>query len=134
MKHISQLKKDDILNTFTYGPVERMDLIKYSGASGDYNPIHLIDDEAENLGLPGIIAHGMWTMGSLAKIFTPYYEDGFIEQYNVKFANMVFLQDVLTFQAKVVEVTETHITFDIKVVNQNNQDILVGDVTFSLYK
>ncbi len=76
-----------------------MDLIKYAGASGDFNPIHTIDGEAKNAGLPGIIAHGMWTMGNLAKLFTPYVEEGFIQDYSIRFRGMVFIDDVITLKA-----------------------------------
>ena len=73
MSNILTLEKGKTLSE-TLAPVSRMDLIKYSGASGDFNPIHTVDEEAKKTGLPGIIAHGMWTMGNLDKLFTPYYE------------------------------------------------------------
>lgn len=65
-------KPGDSLESMELPPVSRLDLIKYAGASGDFNPIHTIDEAAEKAGLPGIIAHGMWTMGNLGKLFTPY--------------------------------------------------------------
>lgn len=46
-------KAGETLDTVTMKPVTRLDLIKYAGASGDYNPIHTIDKEAERAGLPG---------------------------------------------------------------------------------
>jgi len=52
---ITDLKLGDRLEV-TLNPVTRLDLIKYAGASGDFNPIHTIDAEAKNAGLPGIIA------------------------------------------------------------------------------
>ncbi|WP_029268687.1 MaoC/PaaZ C-terminal domain-containing protein, partial [Virgibacillus alimentarius] len=74
MKSLSDLQIGESLDPITLQPVSRLDLIKYAGASGDFNPIHTIDAAAEKAGLPGIIAHGMWTMGNLSKLFTPYYE------------------------------------------------------------
>src|SRR5699024_11609375 len=111
-------------------PVTRIDLIKYAGASGDFNPIHTIDEEAEKAGLPGIIAHGMWTMGNLAKLFTPYYEEGFIEYYKIRFSKMVFLHDTLTLKAKIEEITEEYIKFDVRATNQKDKSVVEGEVKF----
>lgn len=111
-------------------PVTRMDLIKYSGSSGDFNPIHTIDDEAKKAGLPGIIAHGMWTMGNLTKLFTPFYEEGFIQDFKIRFSGMVFLGDVLTLQTVVEEQTEEHVNFKVRVVNQDNKDVMKGSIRF----
>lgn len=114
-------------------PVSRMDLIKYSGSSGDFNPIHTIDEEAIKAGLPGIIAHGMWTMGNLSKLFTPYYEVGFVRDYNIRFSGMVFLNDVLTLKAELVEKTDQHLIFDVKAINQKQKDVVKGKLKFEFY-
>src|SRR5699024_3914412 len=86
LKQLRALSKGDNLEEVQLSPVSRLDLIKYAGASGDFNPIHTIDEEAEKAGLPGIIEHGMWTMGNLAKLFTPYYAEGFIKRYQIRFS------------------------------------------------
>lgn len=130
MTSIVALQKGESLEV-TLAPVSRMDLIKYSGASGDFNPIHTIDEEAKKAGLPGIIAHGMWTMGNLAKLFTSYYEEGFIQDYKIRFTGMVFLGDIITLQANVQNVTEKNIDFEVKAVNQHGKAVLKGNVQFS---
>ncbi|WP_165995826.1 MaoC/PaaZ C-terminal domain-containing protein [Bacillus sp. Cs-700] len=107
-------------------PVSRLDLIKYAGASGDFNPIHTIDEEATKAGLPGIIAHGMWTMGNLAKLFTPYYEEVFLEDYSVSFKGMVFLNDVLTLKATLVSIQNDRYYFDVAALNQKNEPVVKG--------
>ncbi|MFC3041857.1 MaoC/PaaZ C-terminal domain-containing protein [Virgibacillus xinjiangensis] len=131
MKNIAELHTGESLQEVTLEPVSRMDLIKYSGASGDFNPIHTIDEEAERAGLPGIIAHGMWTMGNLAKLFTPYYEEGFIQDYNIRFSGMVFLGDVLTLKAEVEEHTGSYVDFRVKTVNQKEKEVIKGKIRFS---
>src|SRR5699024_10633139 len=50
-------------------------LVKYAGASGDFNPIHYRDDVAERVGLPGVLAHGMPTMGISAPVLTDALRD-----------------------------------------------------------
>ena len=132
MTVLNQLSKGASLET-TLKAVSRMDLIKYSGSSGDFNPIHTIDEEAKKTGLPGIIAHGMWTMGNLAKLFTPYYEEGFIKDYQIRFSGMVFLGDVLTLIAELDEKNDNLLTFNVKVINQKDKDVVKGKIKFELY-
>ena len=48
MKQLAELRSGDVLDEKTLEPVTRLDLIKYAGTSGDYNPIHTIDEEARN--------------------------------------------------------------------------------------
>ncbi len=117
----------------TLAPVSRLDLIKYAGASGDFNPIHTIDEEAKKAGLPGIIAHGMWTMGNLGKLFTPFLEKGFIKEYKVRFAGMVFLDDVLTLKAELAETSGNNLFFNVKAVKENGQEVVKGSAHFRLY-
>lgn len=132
MSRIADLQIGDSLTEIPLKPVARLDLIKYAGASGDFNPIHTIDAEAEKAGLPGIIAHGMWTMGNLSKLFTPYLEEGFIQDYAIRFKGMVFLEDVITLTATVVEKQGRHVKFNVTAVNQHQKNVLQGDILFSI--
>lgn len=134
MNAIHKLTNGDALEEVTLDPVSRLDLIKYAGASGDYNPIHTIDEEAEKAGLSGIIAHGMWTMGNLTKLFTPFYEEGFIQDYSIRFKGMVYLDDVLTLKAEVSESGDKEIYFDVVAVNQDEKEVIKGNVTFQTYE
>lgn len=133
MTKIRELKVGESLPEVKLPPVSRLDLIKYAGASGDYNPIHTIDEEAKKAGLPGIIAHGMWTMGNLAKLFTPYYEEGYVQDYSVRFKSMVFLNDVVTLKATVKEKEDRALRFDVAAVNQDGKEVVKGEVVFSIY-
>ena len=132
MTVLAEIRIGESLET-SLRPVSRMDLIKYSGSSGDFNPIHTIDEEAKKAGLPGIIAHGMWTMGNLSKLFTPYYEEGFIKDYNIRFSGMVFLNDVLTLKADLVEKIDQSLIFNVKAINQHQKDVVKGKLIFELY-
>jgi acyl dehydratase len=124
----------DSLKPVVLEPVSRIDLIKYAGASGDFNPIHTIDEEAKKAGLPGIIAHGMWTMGNLAKIFTDYLEVGFIENYSIRFKNMVFLNDVITLNSTLDKVDANILHFKVNAKNQNGVSVITGKILFKLYE
>lgn len=133
MSTLTELKVGDTLDDIVLSPVSRIDLIKYAGASGDYNPIHTIDEEAKKAGLPGIIAHGMWTMGNLAKIFTPFYEEGFLQDYAIRFKGMVFLDDVITLRAELTEKKDQQLTFNVAALNQKGKEVLSGNAVFVQY-
>ena len=133
MSTLTQLQIGESLPEVQLEPVSRMDLIKYSGASGDFNPIHTIDDEAKKAGLPGIIAHGMWTMGNLAKLFTEYFEEGFIQDYSIRFKGMVFLNDVVTLKATFKELQDQNFHFIVEAVNQQGNEVLKGEVVYHQY-
>ncbi|MFD6208630.1 MaoC/PaaZ C-terminal domain-containing protein [Peribacillus sp. NPDC060253] len=133
MTTLTELHIGDSLHSIVMDPVSRLDLIKYAGASGDFNPIHTIDEEAENAGLPGIIAHGMWTMGNLAKLFSNLYEIGFIEEYKIRFKGMVFLNDVITLQADLIEKKEDRYFFKVAATNQSGKEAISGEVIFKVF-
>lgn len=134
MKHLVDLQIDESLEEVTLDPVSRIDLIKYAGASGDFNPIHTIDKEAEKAGLPGIIAHGMWTMGNLSKLFTPHLEEGFIQDYTIRFSGMVFLDNVIKLKAVLKETSSTHMNFNVMAVNQDDKEVIKGKINFKKYE
>ncbi len=71
-------------------PITRELLVRYAGASGDYNPIHYDDDYARSLGLPGVIAHGMLIMGlAVGAIRQTAPLGSRLEQYGVRFRAVV---------------------------------------------
>ena len=131
MSRFAELEVGETLPEIQLSPVTRLDLIKYAGASGDFNPIHTIDAEAESAGLPAIIAHGMWTMGILAKLFTPHFEEGFIQDYSIRFSGMVFIDDVITLSATLAEIDAEKLTFTVAAVNQHEKDVVSGSIVFS---
>jgi acyl dehydratase len=133
MSTLAELHVGESVKEIQLGPVSRIDLIKYAGASGDFNPIHTIDEEAVKAGLPAIIAHGMWTMGNLAKLFTSYYEEGFIQDYSIRFKGMVFLNDVITLKATLVEKKGNQLHFKAQAVNQHGNEVLKGEVLYHQY-
>ena len=74
--------------------VTRADLVRYAAASGDFNPIHWNDRVATAVGLPGVIAHGMFTMALAGRAVTTWTgrPDSILE-YNVRFARPVLVPD-----------------------------------------
>lgn len=70
----------------------RDSLVKYAGASGDFNPIHYRDDFAKSVGLDGVLAHGMLTMGAAVQVAVDWVGDAAaIADYGVRFTKPVFV-------------------------------------------
>ncbi len=87
----------------------RDSLVRYAGASGDFNPIHYRDDIAKSVGLDGVLAHGMLTMGAAVQVVVDWIGDpGRIIDYGVRFTKPVFVDAndgaVLKVTAKVGEI------------------------------
>jgi acyl dehydratase len=75
-------------------PIERADLVRYAGASGDFNPIHWNDRVAREVGLPGVIAHGMFTMATAVRVVTDWAGDpGAVVEYTARFTRPVPVPD-----------------------------------------
>lgn len=75
-------------------PVVRADLVRYAGASGDFNPIHWNERFAKSVGLPDVIAHGMFTMASAVRVVTDWAGDpGAVVEYGVRFTRPVVVPD-----------------------------------------
>ncbi|GGO83756.1 MaoC family dehydratase [Wenjunlia tyrosinilytica] len=71
-------------------PVQRSTLVQYAGASGDFNPIHWNERFATEVGLPNVIAHGMFTMASAIRVVTDWAGDpGAVTEYGVRFTRPV---------------------------------------------
>lgn len=84
-------------------PVHKVQLLKYAGASGDYNLIHTDVETAREMGLGDVIAHGMLSMGFLGQYLTTLAGPEGVRRLKVRFQAMVRLQDVLTCRGIVKE-------------------------------
>ncbi|SDD32749.1 MaoC/PaaZ C-terminal domain-containing protein [Nocardioides lianchengensis] len=76
------------LDTQTYA-VTRADLVAYAEASGDHNPIHQDEDVARSVGLPGVIAHGMYTMALAARAVATWFPGAEVVSLGCKFTSPV---------------------------------------------
>lgn len=89
----STLAKGDAIGSKKVA-LSRSDLVKYAGASGDFNPIHINERFATQVGLPGVIAHGMLTMGVAIDVVSSWCQDpARIYDYQVRFSNPVPVPD-----------------------------------------
>jgi acyl dehydratase len=92
-------------------PITRTDLVHYAGASGDFNPIHWNERFAKSVGLPDVIAHGMFTMATAIRVVTDWVGDaGAVVEYGVRFTRPVVVPDpdgtTLTVTGEVKEIRD----------------------------
>lgn len=74
--------------------ITRERIVRYSGASTDLNPIHFSDRHARAIGLPGVVAHGMWTMGTALRVVTDWCGDpARVRSYFVRFTRPIQVPD-----------------------------------------
>jgi acyl dehydratase len=87
-------------------PIDRATLVRYAGASGDFNPIHWNARLATKVGLPDVIAHGMLTMAEAGRVVTDWTGDpGAVLEYGVRFTRPVVVPDDV--EGGLLEVTGT---------------------------
>jgi acyl dehydratase len=124
------MQTGDVLPEQTY-TVTRADLVRYAGASGDFNPIHWSERVATTVGLPGVIAHGMFTMALAARALDTWAgAPGLVRELGCKFTKPVVVPDddtgvTVTVRGTVTQVTEdaAHVALevtcgDVKVLGQ----------------
>lgn len=116
------------------GPVTHTDLVKYSGASGDYNPIHTVESFAKAVGLGGVIAHGMLTMAYVGQLLTDYASnDADLVDYGVRFRSMVRPGDTITCKGTIVKVDPSDkgllAYIQVQALTQNNEVVIKGNAT-----
>lgn len=109
-------------------PLTRDSLVRYAGASGDFNPIHYRDDVARNVGLPGVLAHGMLTMGAAVQPVVEWLGDsGLVRDYQVRFTRPVVVDPdigaVISITAKVGTIDDDGARIDLT-VTYNEQTVL----------
>ncbi|MCK6209832.1 MaoC family dehydratase [Georgenia sp. EYE_87] len=99
---MTELEVGTELFSRTY-PVDRDRLVRYAGASGDFNPIHYNDRFAVEVGLPGVIAHGMLTMGLAGSAVVDWAGDpGAVAEYGVRFTRPIQVPDPGSAEVQVV--------------------------------
>src|SRR5437870_9606471 len=92
----------DSLPPLHKGPIEQIQLTRYAGASGDFNPIHQDDAFARAAGMGGVFAHGMLSMGFVAQAVTDWAGAGTVRKLGVRFAALVRLTDGVTCRGRVL--------------------------------
>ena len=114
----------------------RTDLVRYAGASGDFNPMHHDEVAAQAAGQPSVFGHGMFSMGLLGTAVTDYVGVGNVTRYQVRFARQTWPDEVLSSKIVVMgkreEDGEQLIDLAVTLSNGDGEDKLVGEATAAL--
>ncbi len=111
----------------------RTDLVRYAGASGDFNPMHHDEVGAKAAGQPSVFGHGMFSMGLLGTALTDYVGVGNLTRYQVRFARQTWPDEVLSSKivvtAKREEGGKQLIDLSVSLANADGENKVVGEAT-----
>ncbi len=114
----------------------RTDLVRYAGASGDYNPMHHDEVKAQAAGQPSVFGHGMFSMGLLGSAIEDYVGVANLTHYKVRFAKQTWPDEELTTKvvvtAKRSEGGKNLVDLDVRLLNQEGEEKLIGEATAAL--
>lgn len=126
------LKVGDTHEQVVIEGVNRTHIVKYAGASGDFNPLHHDDTKAKDLaGYPSVFAHGMLSMGLTGRMLTDWLGPTALKKYGVRFTKQVWPGDTLTAKGEVTEVKDEGgkqlATIKVVTVNQDGESVVEGE-------
>ena len=114
----------------------RTDLVRYAGASGDFNPMHHDEVKAQAAGQPSVFGHGMFSMGFLGSALTDYVGVGNVVRYQVRFARQTWPDEQLC--TRIVVTAKRHedgrqlVDMDVALSNAEGENKVVGQATAAL--
>jgi acyl dehydratase len=118
---------------FVVEDLTRTDLVRYAGASGDFNPIHHDETFARAAGNPTVFGHGMLTAGLVARCITDFVGAGNLRRYKVRFATRVWPGDTITCAGRVTkryeDAGETRIDGEVTATTQRGETAVTGTFT-----
>jgi len=140
MKHarvyFDDVKVGDEIPPLVKGPIRQIQLTRYAGASGDFNPIHQDDEFAREAGMGGVFAHGMLSMVCVGQVLTDWAGAGAVRKLGVRFAALVRLKDVVTCRGRVVAKSSTArahlVDVEVWAENQRAEKVVTGRATVAL--
>lgn len=104
--YFEDVTKGDELPELKKGPLMEIDLVRYAGASGDFNPIHTVPRVAQEVGLDTTIAHGMMIMAFAGKMITDWAGVETLRQFKTRFSGMTKPGETIVCQGRVSKIVE----------------------------
>ena len=131
--YFDDVKVGDELPPVVKGPIQQIQLTRYAGASGDFNPIHQDAEFAKAAGMGDVFAHGMLSMGFVGQVVTDWAGPAAVRKLNVRFAAIVRLKDVITCKGRVLDKSSANLVgVEIWAENQRGEKVVTGKATVSL--
>lgn len=126
----------DTIPKLVKSPVTHLQLVRYAGASGDFNPLHTDPKFGELIGTGGIIAHGMLIMGFVGQMLSDYFGPTVLRKFEVRFKGMTRIDDVITCTGTITEKHEVdnagRITGKVRATDQNGDVKITGTFVVAL--
>ena len=134
--YVDDLQPGAAMPALAKPPIQQIQLTRYAGASGDFNPIHQDDAFAKAAGMGGVFAHGMLSMGFVAQALTDWAGAGTVRRLGVRFAALVRLKDTVTCRGRVVATSakdDQHLVdLEVWAENQRGEKVVTGRATVAL--
>lgn len=134
--YFDDVKEGDEIPKFVVENLTRTDLVKYAGASGDFNPIHHDETFAKGAGYPSVFSHGMLSAGFVSKCVTDYVGRPALRKFEVSFRSQVWPGDTITCGGKVKrkfeDKGEKRIEGELFAVNQKGEVAIQGSFIAAL--
>lgn len=134
--YFEEVREGDEAPPVVAANITRTQIVKYAGASGDFNPIHHDELYAIRAGNDRVFAMGMMTAGFLSHMVTDWVGDGNIRRYKVRFATRIWPGDTVTCKGKITKKYtrdgKNYIEADVFAENQNSEKAIVGTIVAEL--
>jgi acyl dehydratase len=133
--YFQDINVGDAIPTLVKKPVSKVQLVRYAGASGDFNPLHTDPEFGKTVGI-GQIAHGMLIMGFVGEAVTSWVPKKYLRKLSVRFAGMTRPDDVITVTGKVAEKKQVNghniVRCEDLAANQKGETVIAGSFEAAL--
>ena len=135
--YFESIRVGEELPALAKAPVDRVQLSRYAGASGDYNPVHVDEIYAKSVGMPSVYAPGMLVMGMLGQLVSDWARGGQLRRYNVRFIKMVWPGDTVVCKGRVSDRWGSggryFVEIDLWAENQRGELVMKGTSQIQLF-
>jgi acyl dehydratase len=136
--YFEAIKVGDELPPLVKPPVDRLQIARYAGATGDYNPLHVDEQYAKNSGFPGVLAPGMLAMGFLSELAVDWLRGARLRRFSARFVKIIWPGDVITSRGRVVdrrfeEAGRYATDIEVWAENQRGELVVRGLITAQLF-
>jgi acyl dehydratase len=134
----SELRVGDDLPPLTKPAIDRVQIVRYSASSGDFNRLHLDEPFAHSVGFPGLFAPGMLPMAFVGQLLTSWLRRGHVRKLSARFVKIVWPGDELTCRGRIAELRKEsgacYADVELWAENQKGELVLRGVATCELYE
>lgn len=130
---VSDYSVGDTLEPLIVEDIDRLDFVKYAGASGDFNPIHVVEPYAQEAGNPSVFGHGMLTAGFVASFVSDRFGLENVARLRTRFQSRLWPGDTVTVTGEITDESTDgdRTTYEVELIaeNQKGETLISGDAT-----